>query len=150
MRREGYRARVARRARGRGFAGPNVEFAGFLPRKEYVRTVARAKALVFAGCEEFGIALAEAQACGTPLIAFGRGGACDIVRPLGVTEGSTGVLFDRQSAGAVKDAVATFELNRDLLRPASCRENAQHFSAERFRREMREALAKGFELHARG
>ena len=67
-------------------AGPNVTFTGYLPRAEYIQAVARAQALVFAGCEDFGIALAEAQAYGTPLIAFGRGGATDIVRPLGVTE----------------------------------------------------------------
>lgn len=132
----------------RSLAGPNVELMGFLPRHEYVQTIARARALVFAGCEEFGIALAEAQACGTPLIAFGRGGACDIVRPLGDSEDATGLLFAHQSAAAVKDAIAAFEANRDFLRPASCRENAQRFSTERFRREMRAALAKGFELHA--
>ena len=66
----------------RALAGSNVEFTGYLPRCEYVKTIALARAFVFAGCEDFGIALAEAQACGTPLIAFGRGGACDIVRSL--------------------------------------------------------------------
>jgi glycosyltransferase involved in cell wall biosynthesis len=131
----------------RSLGGPNIAFLGFLPRNDYVRTVGRAKALVFAGCEDFGIALAEAQACGTPLIAFGRGGACDIVRPLGETDDATGLLFDRQSAGAIRDAVAAFEANGDLVRPASCRENARRFSVERFRREIRAALAKGFEVH---
>jgi hypothetical protein len=57
-------------ARLKSIAGPNAEIAGYLPRSEYVATVGAAKALVFAGCEDFGIALAEAQACGTPLIAF--------------------------------------------------------------------------------
>ncbi|MEZ5856453.1 MAG: glycosyltransferase [Hyphomicrobiaceae bacterium] len=56
----------------RELAGPNVTFTGFLPRTEYVKAVAGAKALVFGGCEDFGIALAEAQACGTPLISFAR------------------------------------------------------------------------------
>ena len=54
----------------RALAGPNVTFAGYLPRAEYVKTVAAARAMVFAGCEDFGIALAEAQASGTPLIAL--------------------------------------------------------------------------------
>lgn len=133
----------------RRLAGANVAFTGFLPRKEYVATVARARAQVVAGCEDFGIALAEAQACGTPLVALGRGGACDIVRPLGEAGDPTGVLFARQSTAAIKDAIVAFEASRDLIRPASCRENAQRFSAERFRREMREAMAKGFELNAR-
>lgn len=57
----------------RALAGPNITFTGYLPREAYVRTVGSAQALVFAGCEDFGIALAEAQAWGTPLIAFGRG-----------------------------------------------------------------------------
>ncbi|HVV94031.1 MAG TPA: glycosyltransferase [Hyphomicrobiales bacterium] len=120
----------------RRMAGPNVRFAGFLPRADYVETVARARAMVFAGCEDFGIALAEAQACGTPLIAFGRGGARDIVRRLGATEMPTGVAFDRQSADAVVEAVGLFEANRSSFRPETCRRNAERFSADRFRREV--------------
>ena len=67
----------------RALAGPNVTFTGFLSESEYVKTVAEAQALVFAGCEDFGIALAEAQSAGTPVIAFHRGGASDIVKPAG-------------------------------------------------------------------
>lgn len=132
----------------RAMARPNVEFVGFLARNDYARTIGRARAMVFAGCEDFGIALAEAQACGTPLIAFGRGGACDIVRPLGEMIEATGLLFMRQSAAAVREAVEAFEASGDSIRPASCRENARRFSSERFRREMRAALSKGFELHS--
>ena len=91
----------------RALAGPNVEFTGHLPRCEYVKTIASARAFVFAGCEDFGIALAEAQACGTPLIAFGRGGACDIVRSLKVTDRPTGILFAQQTVEAIMDAVET-------------------------------------------
>src|SRR5262249_16314422 len=108
----------------RSIAGPNISFTGFLPRREYIRTVGLAKALVFAGCEDFGIALAEAQACGTPLIAFSRGGACDIVRRLGVADEPTGVLFERQTAAAIKDAVRHFELHERTITPAACRQNA--------------------------
>ena len=64
----------------KAMAGPNISFAGHLPRAAFLDAIAKAKAFVFAGCEDFGIVLAEAQACGTPLIAFGRGGARDIVR----------------------------------------------------------------------
>ncbi len=99
----------------RSLAGPNVEFTGFLPRAEYVKAVSRAQALVFAGCEDFGIALAEAQAYGTPLIAFGRGGATDIVRPLGVVDKPTGILFQRQTVEAVVEAVERFEASRGAL-----------------------------------
>jgi glycosyltransferase involved in cell wall biosynthesis len=135
-------------AKLKGLARSNVEFAGFLPRAAYVDAVARAKALVFAGCEDFGIALAEAQACGTPLIAFGRGGACDIVRPLGRAERPTGILFREQSAAAIKQAVDDFEAHRELLRSDSCRDNGARFSADRFRREIADALDATRRLHA--
>ena len=102
-------------------AGPNISFAGYLPRAEYIEAVSRARALVFAGCEDFGIALAEAQAYGTPLIAFARGGAMDIVRPLGRTGEPTGVLFEHQSAQSVIDAVKRFDINADQIRPLACR-----------------------------
>ncbi|PSJ58546.1 glycosyltransferase [Pseudaminobacter soli (ex Li et al. 2025)] len=127
-------------ARLRALAGPNVTFAGFLARKDYVRTIAQAKAMVFAGCEDFGIALAEAQACGTPLIAFGRGGAADIVRRLGATEKPTGVLFDRQTVASLRDAIDRFEENSGEITPESCWHNSLRFSEERFDREFGDAL----------
>jgi glycosyltransferase involved in cell wall biosynthesis len=131
----------------RALAGPNVGFTGFLPRAEYVRTVARAQALVFAGCEDFGIALAEAQAYGTPLIAFGRGGATDIVRPLGIAEQPTGILFQQQTVAAVVDAVERFEASRGALLPSACRENAMRFAPERFARQVAAAFATTVAKH---
>ena len=125
----------------RKMAGSNITFAGYLPRSAYVDAIARARAFVFSGCEDFGIALAEAQACGTPLIAFGRGGASDIVQPLGIAEQPTGVLFGQQSAAAIRDAVEHFESHRRDITPSACRRNATRFSAERFRREIRQAFA---------
>lgn len=135
-------------SRLRALAGPNITFAGFLPRREYVRTLAEARAMVFAGCEDFGIALAEAQACGTPLIAFGRGGATDIVQRLGVANAPTGVLFGRQTVGALKEAVAYFEDNRASVTAEACRENSERFSEERFDREFLDAVGNVRSLHA--
>jgi glycosyltransferase involved in cell wall biosynthesis len=132
----------------KGRAGPNVTFAGYLPRAQYIRAVSRARALVFAGCEDFGIALAEAQAYGTPLIAFARGGAMDIVRPLGSASGPTGVLFEHQSVQSVIDAVKKFEVNAELIHPAVCRENAMRFNPERFAREIRSAFVSTMSMHA--
>lgn len=134
----------------RALAGPNIEFAGFLPRRDYVKAVAQAQALVFAGCEDFGIALAEAQACGTPLIAFERGGANDIVLPLGEASRPTGILFDRQTVDCVKQAVAHFEAKRAAITPRACQENAQRFSMGRFRREIAEAFDEVVALHKTG
>jgi glycosyltransferase involved in cell wall biosynthesis len=132
----------------RALAGPNVTFTGYLPRREYVDRIAQARALVFGGCEDFGIALAEAQACGTPLIAFGRGGARDIVRPLGGAAQPTGVLFERQTISAVGDAVAHFEAHQGEIAPSACRENADRFSVERFRREISRAFNDAVAMHA--
>jgi glycosyltransferase involved in cell wall biosynthesis len=132
----------------RALAGPNVTFTGYLPRHDYVRAVGRAQALVFAGCEDFGIALGEAQACGTPLIAFARGGAQDIVRRLGVAEAPTGVLFNSQTVSAVTQAVEQFEAHRRDITADACRQNATRFSVERFRQDVRNAFDKTVALHA--
>ncbi|GAB4361948.1 MAG: glycosyltransferase family 4 protein [Oricola sp.] len=113
-------------------ARPNVEFAGHLSRADYIRTLSHARAMIFAGCEDFGIAMAEAQAGGTPLLAFGRGGARDIVRPLGAASDPTGMLFSRQSVDAVKDVVERFERDGGPIRPEACSSNAARFSEERF------------------
>jgi len=131
----------------RGLAGPNISFSGYLPRRDYIDVVARAKAMVFAGCEDFGIALAEAQACGTPLIAFGRGGAVDIVRRLGAAPEPTGVLFKAQTVSQLKEAVEWFELNSDKIAPHSCSRNAERFSEQTFDRAILESLAAVHELH---
>ncbi|TGR38463.1 glycosyltransferase, partial [Mesorhizobium sp. M1C.F.Ca.ET.195.01.1.1] len=114
---------------------------------DYVDTVARAKAMVFAGCEDFGIALAEAQACGTPLIAFGRGGAVDIVRRLGSWPEPTGALFQAQTVDHLKDAVERFEENSLAIAPGACSRNAERFSEENFDRAILESLATVQALH---
>jgi glycosyltransferase involved in cell wall biosynthesis len=131
----------------RALAGPNVTFTGYLSRSEFVSKLARAQAMVFAGCEDFGIALAEAQACGTPLIAFARGGARDIVWPLGGPRPATGILFERQTVAAVQEAVAHFVAHRDEIAPSACRENAERFSVERFQRELAEAFNDTVAMH---
>jgi glycosyltransferase involved in cell wall biosynthesis len=132
----------------RSLAGPNVSIVGYLPREEYVRTVSRAKAMVFAGCEDFGIALAEAQACGTPLIAFNRGGATDIVRPFGSSDDPTGVLFGRQTIESLMEAVLVFERAQSQITPEACRRNAERFSEDRFDDELLRAVARVQALHA--
>lgn len=117
----------------RDMAKPNITFAGYLSRPDYVRTIAEAQAMVFGGCEDFGIALAEAQACGTPLIAFARGGARDIVRDrYGRSPHPTGILFERQSVAALKEAVEVFEQNKGTIAPEACRTNALRFSEDNF------------------
>ena len=116
----------------RAGAPPNVEFRGRLPTSEVVDYMQRARAFLFAGIEDFGIVMAEAQACGTPLVAFGRGGAAEIVRE------DTGVLFTEQSPQAVVGALERFEALR--FSAERCRANALRFDRALFRRRFEELL----------
>lgn len=91
----------------------------------------RARAFVYAGVEDFGIALAEAQACGTPLIAYGRGGALDIVRGP-EAEAPTGLFFDEQTPASLQAAVERFEGLAPPISPRACRANAERMDVGRF------------------
>jgi glycosyltransferase involved in cell wall biosynthesis len=109
----------------------NIEILGFQPFESLKRHMQGARAFVFAAEEDFGIAPVEAQACGTPVIAFGRGGALETI----VSEGEqqTGVFFGAQTAESVCASVAYFESTIKRYTPRNCRLNAERFSAERFR-----------------
>lgn len=133
----------------RAVAGPNVKIMGYLPRDQFIALVSRARALVFAGCEDFGIALAEAQGCGTPVIAFERGGAGDIVVPLGGSDQPTGVLFKTQSAEAIVRAVHDFEARRGEIAPAACQANAARFSVAAFQERIHAAVEEAVALKRR-
>jgi glycosyltransferase involved in cell wall biosynthesis len=122
------------RTRVEAAAGPNVKLLGRVPDAERDRRLAAARAFVFAADEDFGIAPLEAQARGTPVIAYGRGGALETI--LGLTDAApTGVLFPEQTAEAIAAGVRAYEANADRITAAACRENAARFSAARFRRE---------------
>lgn len=121
---------------------PNIDLRGQVPRSELVRLMRTARAFVFAAEEDFGIALVEAQACGTPLIAFGRGGARDIVRTPEAGAEPTGILFAEQSTEAIVAAVERFEGEASHFSPHACRTNAERFSIARFRQGLRDAVAR--------
>ncbi|MCI4679827.1 glycosyltransferase family 4 protein [Rhodoblastus acidophilus] len=116
----------------RRIATSNIEVLGYLDDaglRDYMR---RAKAFVFAAEEDFGIMPVEAQACGAPVIAFGRGGALEtIVGPEGVRP--TGLFFDCQSEEAIIAAVRRFDAEAARFAPENCRANAARFSREAFR-----------------
>ncbi len=114
----------------RAAAGHNVELVGRLSREEVRSYLRRAKAFVFAAEEDFGIAPVEAQACGTPVIAFGRGGVTETV-----VNGETGIFYTEQTAEALADAVRRFESGAGKISEARCRENALRFQATNFRRD---------------
>lgn len=110
---------------------PNIELRGRVGQGEFVSLMQGARAAIFAAEEDFGISTVEAQACGTPVIAFDKGGARDIVRP-----GVTGLMFREQSAESIRDAVQRFEALETPISAAACRANAERFGREQFRSSM--------------
>jgi glycosyltransferase involved in cell wall biosynthesis len=116
-------------------SGPNVTFLGYQSFDVLHDHMQRAKAFVFAAEEDFGITPVEAQACGTPVIAFGRGGALETVRGLNQSE-PTGVFFQQQTLNSIINAVQQFEQECSKLSADACRANALKFAPERFIHEM--------------
>ncbi|AMM14139.1 glycosyl transferase [Burkholderia sp. PAMC 28687] len=117
----------------RAKATPNVSVLGYQTFDVLKDHMQRAKAFVYAAEEDFGIAIVEAQACGTPVIAFGKGGALESVVPLGMP-GATGIHFPQQTAASLCDAVERFEDSPHAFSAQACRKNAERFSAADFRR----------------
>ncbi len=117
-------------AAARGAA--NIEFRGAVSQDTLIHLMQHTRALVFAAEEDFGITLVEAQACGTPVIAYGRGGAADIV--IGPErKDPTGILFPRQDSESLLEALDRFEATETAFRAGACRANAERFRAGRFR-----------------
>lgn len=128
-------------------ATSNVQVLGFQTFEVLRDHMQRAKAFVFAAEEDFGIAPVEAQACGTPVIAFGRGGALETVRGLG-REHPTGLFFYEQSVDAIQAAVRAFDEHRSSFSPENCQAHARHFSSGRFRAEFKSAVEQALSEHA--
>jgi glycosyltransferase involved in cell wall biosynthesis len=124
----------------KSLAGPTVNILGRQPDSVVVRYMERARALVYAACEDFGITLVEAQACGTPVIAFGQGGSMETVvsftsNPLA----ATGLHFSEQTPESLAAAVKYFEQEvHHRLSPEQAHLNAQRFSQTTFHRRYRE------------
>jgi len=116
-------------------AGKNIELLGFQSNailKEYMQ---RAQAFVYAAEEDFGIVTVEAQACGTPVIAFGRGGSLETV-----VDGKTGIFFYRQTTEDIRAAVQRFENSRDAFSPQELKKNSERFGRERFKQEFKQFI----------
>jgi glycosyltransferase involved in cell wall biosynthesis len=128
------RAKIERKA------GPNITLWGHQSKDVMIDHMQRARAFVFAAEEDFGILPVEVQACGTPVLAYGKGGALETIVPLG-QDRPTGMFFFEQSASAIRAAVAQFETVTNRFTPENCRAQAMNFAAERFRREMSEYVA---------
>lgn len=115
-------------------AGPNVKLMGYQPDSVLQDYMQRSKAFIFAAEEDFGITPVEAQACGTPVIAYGKGGSLETVRGYGEMEKPTGIFFSNQKVQDLVDAVSSFEKISPDITAKDCRENAERFAISVFRK----------------
>lgn len=121
-------------------ATSNIEILGHTSdacMKEYLQ---KAKAFVFAAEEDFGIIVVEAQAAGTPVIAFGKGGSLETIQ-----EGKTGIFYDEQTVPSLIEAVNKFERQEEKFVPSQIKAHAESFSEERFKREFKAFVEKKWE-----
>ena len=127
-------------ARVRSAAGHNVDLVGEVPRERLRDLLRGARAFVFAAEEDFGILPVEAQACGTPVIAYGAGGSLETVRG-GDEETATGSFFGSQTPEAIAAAITGYDGSLCTISIAACRTNALRFSVERFREQLQAYVA---------
>lgn len=111
-------------------ANSNISFLGYIKHSELKHYLSKAKAFVFAAEEDFGIIPVEAQACGTPVIAYNKGGLTETV-----IHEKTGVLFNHQNSNSIIKAIQQFEKLK--FNPQDIRENAKRFSRPRFENEFK-------------
>jgi glycosyltransferase involved in cell wall biosynthesis len=121
-------------------ARPNVKILGPQSRETIRRHLQTCKGFVFAGNEDFGIVMAEALACGTPVLAFGCGGATDIVHDTG-----TGILFEEQTVDSLLDGL--FKLERTRFDPQGLRNSVLRFSRARFVSHFRKLVSEKVSEH---
>lgn len=119
----------------RAAAGPTVRFLGAVDDATLADALARCRALVFPGVEDFGIVPLEAMASGRPVLAYGRGGATETVVP-----GVTGLLFEEQTVEGLIGAVERFEATSARFDPATIRAHAERFSPQRFAAALRDFI----------
>lgn len=116
-------------------AGSNVQLLGYQSDAVVRQMLGKARGFVFAAEEDFGIVPVEAQAAGTPVIAFGKGGALETV-----IDEKTGLFFGEQTTASLLDALDRFE--KRSWDPAAIRAHACGFSKKRFQQEFKEEIAK--------
>jgi glycosyltransferase involved in cell wall biosynthesis len=116
--------------------GSDVQFLGWQPNAVVRDHFRRCQALLFPGEEDFGIVPLEAHACGTPVIAFARGGATETVIPMGECRDPTGVWFAHQTTECLVEAIHRFEAQRSEFSPMAARRQALRFDVRRFEDEL--------------
>ncbi len=120
----------------KALAGPDVTFIGWQHDEAIRDYYRRCRALLFPGEEDFGIVPVEANACGTPVIAFARGGATETQLPFGRTAQPTSVFFEEQNSPALIDAMEEFEKHQEAFHPGAIRRQALKFDQQRYEREL--------------
>jgi|SRR5687767_4024318 glycosyltransferase involved in cell wall biosynthesis len=128
-------------AKIRNLATANIQWLGYQNTEVLRAYMQNARAFIFAAKDDFGITPLEAQACGTPVIAFRAGGAAETIRGLDHAM-PTGVFFLEQTSSAIQEAVELFESVSEKIEPQACRNNAERFSSLRFKHEFGEHLRK--------
>ena len=125
--------------RMRRLAGPTVEFLGRLPDARVAEEMAAARALLFCGEEDFGITPVEAQAAGTPVVAYGSGGALETVLPPGGEDArdATGLFFPEPTAESLAEALKRFDSLSHQFKPEVAVANAARFTTGRYVAEMK-------------
>jgi glycosyltransferase involved in cell wall biosynthesis len=133
----------------KGSARGQVEVLGYQPDHVVVDLVRRARAFIFAAQEEFGIAGVEAQAAGTPVIAFGAGGSLETIKGIfpgdRPHEGTTGIFFREQQPASLIEALNWFEHCQGKIGAQACRDNATRFDRPRFEEEFKEFTHRTWE-----
>jgi len=124
---------------------PNIQLMGYQPFAVMKEKMQKAKAFLFAAKEDFGIIVLEAQACGTPVLAFGEGGALETV--IDSDHKRTGYLFNEQTPESVIAAVDRFEREGGTIKAADCRANAERFAPEIFRDKIRRFVMEKYEAY---
>jgi glycosyltransferase involved in cell wall biosynthesis len=118
-----------------GIAGKNIQFLGTVSERKLLDLYSRARSLIFTGKEDFGLTPVEAQASGTPVIAYKEGGASETI-----IDGKTGFFFEMQEPEVL--AVAVKRLEKIHLDPVRCRENAERFDFKNFRKKMKDFVQR--------
>ena len=120
-------------------ATKNIEILGYQPFDVLKNYMKRAKAFVFAAEEDFGIIPVEAQACGTPVIAYNKGGVTETV-----IDGKSGVFFEEQKVESIVKAVKHFEKIEDEFNFKEIKKHSEKFSRKRFEKEIEEFVNKKY------
>ncbi len=133
-------------------AKSNIIFKNYLSESELNNTMQKARAFIFASEEDFGIAPVEAQACGIPVIAFGKGGATESIQGIFANEDivqqhHTGIFFRNQTIESLQKAIIFFEENEPIFDKSNSRNNALRFSTERFQHEIKHFINECLQSH---